>query len=395
MHPGAPSPPPHVAICVDKGRSYGRGVLLGIADYIEAFGPWSLFIEPAAFGQYGAHWLDDWHGDGVLAYIEDPAFARLLRRRRLPAVELFGHRSDLRLPQVANDDDAIGRLAAAHFLERQFQHFAFSGYPDEAWASRRLNGFQQEVAGLGSFSSAFFPRNTGSLAAYEKDQARLGTWLAGLPKPVGLMACSDRHAQRVLDACRTKGLSVPEDIAVIGVDNDEQTCRLATPPLSSVIDNPRKIGFEAARMLGEIMAGGTPRKQPSTLAIPPVGIATRQSTDITATNDPLVKRALQIIRQQAAQGMTAEQLVGQLKVSRSVLFRRFKKVLGRTPLQEINYIRLDRVKILLRQTDLTLEAIAGRTGFGHSEYLSVMFKRETGVPPSVFRKGGAPTGTRV
>jgi len=378
--------PPHVAICVDKGRSYGRGVLLGIADYIEAFGPWSLFIEPAALGQYGERWLDDWKGDGVLAYIEDPAFARMLKKRRIPAVELFGHRDDLDLPQVANDDCAIGRLAAEHFIERQFKNFAFSGYPDEAWVRRRLEGFQYAVKGRGSFSCEFSARNTESLAEYEAGQVRLGLWLKKLPKPAGVMACSDRQAQRVLDACRICRISVPEQIAVIGVDNDEQTCRLSNPPLSSIIDNPRKIGFEAARMLDDLMRNRPGKKSVETVRIAPIGIATRLSTDVTATDDPLVVRALQIIRQQAAVGMSANQLALELKVSRSVLFRRFKNSLARTPLQEINRVRLDRVKTLLKQQELTLETIAEMTGFEHPEYLSVMFKRETGTTPGVFRK---------
>lgn len=379
-------PPPHVAVCVDKARGYGRGVLQGIADYIEAFGPWSLFIEPDAIGRYGERWLADWKGDGVLAYIEDPAFAQQLRRRRIPAVELFGHRDDLGLPQVANDDVAIGRLAAQHFLDRQFKNFAFTGYPDEMWVRRRLAGFQETVAAGGAFSCEFFPRNTHSLADYESNQSRLRQWLHHLPKPVALMACSDRHAQRVLDACRIAGISVPEEIAVIGVDNDEQTCRLTNPPLSSVIDNPRKIGFEAARMLGELMHQSGRHRKAGTIHVAPIGIATRLSTDITATEDPLVARALQMIRERTGVGLTADELALQLNVSRSVLFRRFRKTLGRTPLREINRVLLERVKTLLKQKELTLETVASMTGFDHPEYLSVLFKRETGMTPGTYRR---------
>jgi LacI family transcriptional regulator len=247
---------PHVAVCVDKARTYGRGVLQGIADYLDIYGPWSLSIDPEASGSCGCGWLKNWRGDGVLAYIEDPVMAAQLRRAGIPAVELFRHRLDLGLPQVGNDEAAIGILAAEHLLERQFTRFAFCGYRDHLWSDRRDQGFARRVARSGgTCQDHFSPYQPSTLADWESSQERLTDWLKRLPKPVGLMACSDRHALRVLDACRRARLAVPEEVAVIGVDNDEETCRLANPPLSSVIDNSRRIGFEATQMLDKLMSG--------------------------------------------------------------------------------------------------------------------------------------------
>ena len=378
---------PHVAVCVDTSRSYGRGLLRGIADYVETFGRWSLYIDPQSAGRYAKGWLENWRGDGILAFIETAALADRFLRSGIPTVELFGHRLDLRLPQVGNDDDAIGRLAAGHLLERRFRRFAYSGYPGEGWSDRRCRGFAGAVGRKG------FPcdrldceRRPPTPAAWERAQQALTAWLRGLARPLGLMACSDRHAQRVLDACRRAGLAVPEEVAVIGVDNDEETCRLSDPPLSSVIDDPRRVGFEAARLLDRLMAGKARPGGGKPVLVPPLGVATRRSTDVTAVEDRLVADAMRAIRQGACEGLKVTGLARACYVSRSVLYRRFEAALDRTPHEEILRVRLDRVKGLLAQTELTLEAIAALAGFDHSEYLSVAFKRETGVTPGKFRQ---------
>jgi LacI family transcriptional regulator len=378
---------PHVAVCVDTSRSYGRGLLRGIADYVETIGRWSLYIDPHSAGRYGKGWLRDWRGDGILAFIETSALADRFLRSGIPTVELFGHRLDLRLPQVGNDDDAIGRLAAGHLLERQFRRFAYSGYPREGWSERRFRGFAGAVQRTG-FSCARFDseRRPPTPAAWERVQQELTAWLRDLARPVGLMACSDRHAQRVLDACRRAGIAVPEEIAVVGVDNDEETCRLSDPPLSSVIDDPRRVGFEAARLLDRLMAGKARPGSGKPVLVPPLGVATRHSTDVTAVEDRLVAEAMRAIRQGACEGLKVMDLTRACHVSRSVLYRRFQAALCRTPHDEILRVRLDRVKGLLAQTELTLEEIAGLAGFEHSEYLSVAFKRETGLTPGAYRR---------
>lgn len=376
-----------VAICVDKSRSYGRGVLRGIAEYVEARGRWSLYLDPRASGSYGADWLRGWDGDGVLAFIDDPALADSLRRARIPAVELFGHRLDLGLAHVGNDEEAFGRLAAAHLLERQFHHFAFAGIQDALWSERRRDGFvaalRKEDFNTREMLSLVDDR--GTLADWETNQLRLRAWLLNLPKPCGLMACSDRHAQRVLDACRVERIAVPQQVAVIGVDNDEETCRLAHPPLTSVMDNARQIGWRAASLLDELMAQ---RKSVSRqrILIPPLGVATRRSTEVTAVDDPLVARACDLIRERACEGLGVEGLLTALRISKTSFYARFKKSLGRLPHEEILRTRLGRAQSLLRETALSAADIAGRCGFAHPEYLNVAFKRELRQTPGAFRR---------
>ena len=188
----------------------------------------------------------------------------------------------------------------------------------------------------------------------------------------------------MLDACRSAGLAVPSDVAVIGVDNDALLCDLASPPLTSVIPNAHRAGYEAAALLEKLMAG---RKVPATAhLIPPLGVAARQSTDVLAVDDRDVARAVQFIREHACEGINVSDLLRTVPLSRRVLEQRFQKLLGRTPREEILHVRLARVRQLLGETDLPLYLIAERTGFEHVEYLSVVFKRETGQTPSEYRQ---------
>lgn len=376
-----------VAVCIDKSRRYGRGVLAGIADYVEAHGRWSLQLNPRASGVYSDNWLRDWDGDGVLAFVEDPRLAKALLRAKIPAVELFGHRLDLGLPHVGNDEEAFGRLAGEHLLERNFVRFAFVGVEGALWSERRLSGFRAAAQrrSIDPVQVLILSDDDASLAAWEKNQQRLVGWLQQLRQPVGLMAASDRIALRVLNACRQSGLDVPERVAVIGVDNDEETCRLADPPLSSVMDNAREIGWRAAAMLDGLMTKRVGSK-PRSVLVPPSGIAMRRSTEVTAVDDPLVARACQLIRDQACGGLTAEELASAVRVSKSLFYARFKKALNRLPHEEIIRTRLDQAQALLRQTRLPLAEIAARCGFTHPEYFSVSFKRELGVTPGRFRR---------
>lgn len=378
---------PQVAVCIDKSRTYGRKVLQGIADYAETVGRWSLHIDPEATGSYSADWLDNWRGDGILAYVESAATARRLRASRIPAVEVFGHHLDLQLPQVGNDDDAIGAMAAEHLLACRLRHFAFCGYQKELWSERRRSGFERTIARQQLPVRHFFSRRRGAtLAVSQRDREQLMDWLRELRKPVGIMACSDRQGLRILDACRRLKIAVPEEVAVIGVDNDEETCRLADPPLSSVKDNGRKVGFEAARLLDQLMAhpGESTARAPA--LIPPLGIAIRRSTEVTAVDDPLIAMALRHIRENSAAGLRVDDLLTRFNISRSALYRRFRDAVNKSPHEEILRVQLERAKRLLDENDFTLEHIAELSGFQHSEYLSVAFKRELGMTPGEYRR---------
>jgi LacI family transcriptional regulator len=287
------------------------------------------------------------------------------------------------LPWVETDDEQIARLAVEHLLERGFKHFAFCGDARFNWSVWREKHFCAHAAAAKHAAHCYRPGEftPGDVGAQSADLCR---WLLGLPKPVGIMACYDIRGQEVLAACRSAGLAVPGDVAVIGVDNDALLCDLASPPLSSVIPNTHRTGYEAAALLNRLMAGKRVPARPHLIA--PLGVAARQSTDVLAVDDREVARAVQFIREHACAGINVSDILRAVPLSRRVLELRFQRLLGHTPREEILHVRLHRVKQLLAETDLPLYLIAERTGFEHVEYLSVVFKRETGQTTSAFRQ---------
>lgn len=383
-------PPPvtrHVAVFVDTAGNYGRRLLEGIADYIETHELWSIFLQPRATGQFDLAWLRRWKGDGVLAFVDDREALIRLRKHGIPLVETYGHLKGLKVPNVCNDDHAIGRLAADHLLLRRFESFAFSGYPDQPWAQRRFDGFSEALREAGHTCSRWsHPRWFPVVREWEKAQRDLADWLGGLPQPLGIMACSDRHALNVLDACRRRGMVVPDQAAIIGVDNDPCICRLATPPLSSVADNPHKIGYEAAGLLDRLMSGNWKPSHGETVLIPPMGVVTRRSTDITVTSDPLVREVLELIHQRACEDINAGMLLKGLPISRSAFYPRFSEAVGCPPHEYLLQVRLERVKHLVTQTSLSLAQVARQAGFEHVEYMGAVFKQRFGMTPGDYRK---------
>ena len=385
---------PRVAIFVDNAGSYGRGVIQGIAKYLETHGPWSLYIETHATGVVDVRWLRRWKGDGLLAFIEHRPVVAKLQRLGIPTVEVYGHLPELQLPSVQNDDNAIGRLAAEHFLDNGFKHFAFTGYRHQRWSILREQGFVS-TAGQAGFSCAvkMYPRHSTATTEWETAQVKLAEWLASLPIPLGVMACSDRHAQNVLDACRRAERIVPEEVAVIGADNDPTICRLSNPPISSVEDNPEKIGYLAANVLDQLIMGKGNHNLMEPILVAPRGVVPRRSTDVTITEDSEVSAALTYIRKRACQPVNANDVLRQVSLSRSAFFPRFRKVVGRTIHQEILRIRMGRAKYLLTQTTLPLAQVSHLTGFDSPEYFGVAFKREIGQTPGQFRSDFSRAGS--
>lgn len=373
---------PQIALLIETSNAYARGLLRGVMAYIREHRPWSLHLSEHNRGDKPPGWLRKWHGDGIIARIENPAIAEALRPLKMPIVDMSAARLIPALPWFETDDAAIASLAAEHLLERGFKHFGFCGERRFNWSNWRCEHFQNFVRSAGHACSVYTPRKRNS-PKDEDEVSDIAAWIQTLPKPLGVMACYDLRGQQVLDACRQLGVAVPDDVAVIGVDNDDLLCELASPPLSSVIPNTHRTGYEAAALLDAMMSGK--RATGETHLIPPLGIETRQSTDTLAIEDRHVARAVHYIRRHACDGIKVQDVLKAVPHSRRLLESRFKKFIGRTPHEEILRVQLDRVKQLLTETALSLEDIAERSGFAHVEYLSVVFKREVGMPPSKFR----------
>jgi LacI family transcriptional regulator len=219
---------------------------------------------------------------------------------------------------------------------------------------------------------------------WDEQQHQLGQWLAALPKPVAVMACNDALGHRILDACGRFELAVPEAVAVLGADDDELLCLQGDPPLSSVILNAEQVGFEAASMLEQLMLRKPPIERHRVVA--PLGVRARQSTDSLSIDDPDLVVAVRLIRRHACDGISIDDVLGQVALSRSQLERRYRKFLGITPQDDIRQIQLRRIQQLLAESDLPLERIAELSGFQSASYMSVFFKRELGQTPGQFRR---------
>ena len=373
-----------VALLIETSNAYARGLLTGAIEYLRRHQAWSIHLPELQRTAAPPSWLQNWKGDGILARIETQEMADAISRRKIPTVDVSAARYVPNIPWVETNDSQIAQLAVDHLRERGFRQLAFVGDPRFKWSQWREQHFEAfaEAAGcryLAYRSSVKLDSSTSPV----KEKQSLEKWLQQLPKPAGIMACYDIKAREVLDACRELDIAVPEQVAVIGADNDELLCNLSDPPLTSVIPNSRKAGYEAARLLDRMMSGDNVAND--AVLIEPIGIETRQSTDTLAIDDADVAKALRFIRENASSGINVADLLREIPLSRRVLESRFQKRLGRTPHQEIVRQKISKVKQLLTETDLSLVDIAGRTGFDHPEYLSVAFKKNTGTTPRRYR----------
>jgi LacI family transcriptional regulator len=379
---------PHVALIVETSTAYGRAILSGISQYMREYGPWTVYIEQRSLQDPAPPWLERWNGDGIIARASTPRSARKLLRTGVPTVDLNDQVRGLGLPQIHSDHAAIARLAAEHLMDRGFSHFAYFGFPVFEWSVRRQDAFTKHVLGAGHKIHEGLPARRVSWshqqASWEEEIKSVAQWVRQLPKPLGIMAGNDIRGMQMLDACRLAGVAVPEEAAVVGVDNEELVCLVAYPPLSSVIPDAYRIGYEAAELLDHMMKGG--RATELLRTIPPLNVAVRQSSDVTAIANPCLANAMRFIREHACDGIGVDDVLEHLTVSRSMLQRLFRAELGRTILDAITATRFQRAKQLLIETDLSLADIADRAGYAYVEYFSTTFRRQSGLSPGAYRR---------
>jgi LacI family transcriptional regulator len=262
---------PHVALLIETSNSYARGLLRGIHRYLREHRPWTIDLPEQGRGAPPPLHLARWRGDGIIARIENARIAEAVRQAGLPTIDVSAARLLPELPVVETDNEAIMRLAVGHLRAAGFKQFAFCGDERFVWSRLRRSWFERIVADFG-FPMSSYPHTAGRRApSWEQERASLADWLGGLPKPVGIIACYDQRGWQVLEVCRGIGVGVPDQVAVIGVDNDELLCELAHPSLSSVIPDTDRTGYAAAELLGQMMAGH--RVEAKEYLIGPLGIA--------------------------------------------------------------------------------------------------------------------------
>jgi LacI family transcriptional regulator len=380
---------PKVALLVETSRGFGRDLLCGISRYAQLHGPWNFHIKAGDFEQALPR-MKQWGGTGIIARIPNERVAKAILEANLPTIALGLSDEQMltgsplsEFSELSSDAVEVASMAANHLIERRFRHFAYVGVDGRAWSQRREREFAAQLKKSGFVPHIYQPPKHSGDRVWEKEQSIIVDWLQKLPKPVGLFACNDDRGREVLEACRLMNLRVPEDIAVLGVDNDEVFCGLSYPPLSSVALNAETAGYRAAELLDGMMQGLI--RKPRRIQVEALGVVTRRSTDIVAVEDEDVASALQYIHREQGRNISVESVVQEVAVSRRNLEKRFRDTIGRTILEEIQITRLERAKRLLLETTYPVSKVAEMSGFGTTGYFIQFFQNRVGKTPRKYR----------
>jgi LacI family transcriptional regulator len=376
----------HVAVLIETSREFGRGLLRGVYRYHKEQAAWSIYFQQQEFGASLPQWLDSWDGDGILARASNARTAKALLRTGLPIIDLCVGTRPFGIPPFGLDNWAVARLAFEHLASQCLTHFAFVGEQAgrQVYDDERQSAFCKISEEYGANCQVFkYGRGQRSAKSWEDEQEQLVQWLLRLDKPVGVMCCHDDRGQQVLDACRRANLGVPDQVAVIGVDNDEFLCNLSIPSLSSVDINTERIGYDASRLLDRLMRGNATFDEPCFFE--PAGVIARQSTDVVACDNAMVASAVRYVRQHACRGLSVTELERAIGVSRSSLGKQFKQIVGRTIKDEIIRTQIATAKQRLIDSDSSIKEISEQCGFTESKYFIVVFQKHTGMTPRAFR----------
>lgn len=378
---------PRIALIFQTRLEENIKILNSISKYNRFHEKWSAYVDDQAVAQKNPDLLlskANW--DGIICKHSSPELFEACIKRKIPVVDLSDDENVFPgIPQIRPDNAAIGHIGAEHFMEKGFRNLAFCSFTIDSWAIARKNGFM-EASHLMNQTPALFENEYPQISTpnWEEEEERLiGEWIKKLPKPLGIMACNDLRALQVINACRNHDILIPEEVAVLGANNETIRCELSLPQLSSVPINAEYYGQKAAQTITAMIRGESPPEEID--FVEPLDVVTRRSTDFLAIEDPHVFAALSIIKERACKGITVDQITSEIHVSRSLLERRFRKYIGKSPQAEIRNLQMQRIKELLRETDYTLANIADLVGFEHPEYMCVVFKKTTAMTPNQYR----------
>jgi LacI family transcriptional regulator len=406
---------PRVLLLLYPYAGYDRGILQGIARYSQIHGPWFLYLagEEAGLplpdleavsgeavktfrvGDRKSIRLPDlrrWGVTGIIGRLQSPEITRTVIKSGAPMIVMDVSDDERRclaamrqshVSEIEPDSYQAGKLAAEHLLERGLKHFAFCGFEGRGWSDRRQRGFCKRLEECG-FSCQVYqpPKSRGSLL-WQRERPKLTDWLRGLPKPLGVMACNDNRGRQAIEAATLGGMAVPDQVAIVGVDDDQLLCELSNPPLSSVVLNAEKGGYQAAELLDKLMARKTKHQQ---ILVEPLWVVARRSTEAMAVGDAKVAAAMRFIREKGREPIGVDNVVAQVGISRRALEIRFHGTIGHSIREEIKRVRLKWVKQLLLETNLPTAKIAEVSGFNSLSYLSKVFHKEMSETLSQYRR---------
>ena len=378
--------PKKVAVLISPDWPNAAASLSGIMDYAETKPHWRILHLPQTFVG-GPKELWDFEADGALGYVNSEAEAEICRRRHMPMVSLgSAHLESGSVPRVLVDNEAIGRKAASHFIERRFRRLALVRSEGNFNDDVRRRGFLAAAAEAeASVAMLDIPASFTSWSAWGSVIERLEEWLSGLTYPVGVVASDDTQARKVLLACRNLKLRVPEDVAVLGIGNNERICKYCKPKLSSIILPGYRIGQEAAKLLDGLMQGE--RRPLDDLLVAPGDAVARRSTRVLGIDNEHVRTAVLHINANANEGFGVDHLASLVPVSRRTLETLFREELGCTPHEFLSRVRVSKAQALLVSNPrMMLQDVAAECGFSSSKHMRQVFEASIGQKPMLYRR---------
>ena len=373
---------PRVGLLIETSRGFGRSLLHGISRYARLNGPWRFTRTTGGLDSPLPKWRHlHIHG----AIVRDVGNVRTILPLGIPVIFVQHNLREYQpYPAIITDSEHVARLAVEHFRERGFDNLAFWGIDEFIWSKTRGECFSRLAQEAGARAYVCEQKSSKAKRALVNEQHVVAEWLKSLPKPVGLMCCNDDRALQAIEACLVAGLHVPDDVAVLGVDNDTLICELSDPPISSIALNTEAAGYAAAELLDLLMEG----EEICGRIIPVAGthVVTRQSTDVLAIQDPDIVSALRFMRQNATRNIRVDDVVRATVVSRRVLEKKFRLTMKRSLYREIRRIRVSHIVELLVSTEMSITEISSKAGFEGVEHIARYFRKETGLSLREYRK---------
>jgi LacI family transcriptional regulator len=371
-----------IILLLETSRAFGRQLIIGIARYSSLNGPWSFYKEPTDLKSSIPH-LTSWKPDGII--MRDSLITKELLKLKIPTIlAIHDSKYPKDLPVIKTDSFSIAKMASEHLLEKGLKNLAYCGFDNYDWSNGRKLFFCRFNNEAGYITHIYLPPKRIKKNDWQNELQHVSAWIKTLPKPVGIFACNDDRGQHILEVCKINGLKLPDDVAVIGVDNDPMICDLGDPPLTSIALNVESAGYEAAKLMDNLI--NNKKIVGKQILVSPSHIVQRQSTDILAVNDSEVAAAIRYIKTNAKNKILIKDVLKATSISRRTLENRFRKIIHKSIYNEIHHVRVEQISKLLIETDMPISQISSLFNFTDIEHISRYFKKEKGIGLREFRK---------
>ena len=380
---------PRVIFLTDLSEEYAKSLLKGIVRYSKKHEPWVLCKMPFSYRvehevEGVLKWAKEWKADGIIAQFYNTDRVSIFKENGIAAIAQDFKSRFTEIPNITGAHRATGRMGAEYFIQKGFRNFAFYGFKDIVWSSERCEGFLQEISKYRFGKNFYEYQNTDFKELWYYEPAPLVTWLKQLPKPIALMACDDNQGHHIAEVCQQCGIKIPEEVALLGVDNDEAVCTLSDPPLSSINQAVEKGGYETARLMDRMIKN--PNGNYDNVVVYPTHVVTRQSTDIYATTNKHISTILQYIHRHSDKKIKIDEIMKTVPLSRRLLENRFRQEIGLPIHAYIMNLRMERFAHHLLTSDAPVMEISEHMGFLDYKNIARQFKKIKGCTPSEYRE---------